>query len=223
MKNIEKHMSERMLMIADSIQNCNSIFDTGSDHAFIPIYLIGKNICQMAVASDVRSGPIKVAEKNIRKYGLEDKISLSLCDGITNAERSDCIIIAGMGGQLIADILKREKKIAKNTTQLILQPMNAPEKLRQYLWDNGFSIYFENLCREKHKVYNVICARYTGENHIYNEYELHASEYLVTKEHPLLEWYLKTKLKRLDDMVKGGNNPELKNSKLISELKELVK
>ncbi len=216
-------MSERMLMIADSVQNCTSIFDTGSDHAFIPIYLIGKNICKLAVASDIRNGPIKVAEKNIRKFDLEDKISLSLCDGIANAAGTDCIIITGMGGQLIADILKREVKIAKKASQLILQPMNAPEKLRRYLWDNGFSIYFENLCREKHKVYNVICAKYTGENHIYKEYELHASEYLVAKEHPLLERYLKTKLKRLDDMVKGGNNPELKNSKLISKLKELVK
>ena len=223
MKNVMSMMSPRMMMIVESVKTCSRVFDTGSDHAFIPIFLIQNNICKTAVASDVRIGPVNVAKKNIKKFNLENRISTSLCDGIENAVGFDCIIVAGMGGQLICDILDREQIIAKVTEQLILQPMNAPEKLRKYLWDNGFSIHSENLCSEKNKVYNVICARYTDETTDYTETELHASKYLIEERHILLSDYLKPKMKRLSQMVKGGNNPEFKNSKLLSEIKELMK
>lgn len=223
MLQIEKYMSNRMGMICDSVKECGSVYDTGSDHAFVPIYLIGKGICKKAIASDIRIGPIIVAEKNIKKFGMDNEISTSNCDGIANAGGFECIIIAGMGSQLIVDILEKESKIARNAEQLILQPMNAPEKLREYLWENGFSIYSENLCREKHKVYNVICARYTGLLRKYSEFELHASELLVKEKHPLIAEYLKPKIRRLKDMIKGGNNPENKISSLLEELEDLLK
>ena len=159
MKNIEKLMSPRMMMIAESIKPCSRVFDTGSDHAFIPMFLIQNNICKTAVASDVRIGPVNVAKKNIKKFNMEDRISTSLCYGIKNATDFECIIIAGMGGQLICDILDREQIIAKATEQLILQPMNAPEKLRKYLWNNGFSILSENLCSEKNRLHNEYSQR----------------------------------------------------------------
>lgn len=221
--NVEKYLSSRMVMICNSIKKCNCVYDTGSDHAFVPIYLISKGICEKAVASDIRVGPIRVAEKNIKKFGMDDAISTSNCDGLANAADCQCIIIAGMGGQLIVDIIKKDSGIAKEAGQLILQPMNAHEKVREYLWGNGFSIYSENLCREKHKIYNVICARYTGLFREYNECEMHASEFLVSEKHPLIEEYLKSKLKRLKDMVKGGNDPDNKNSRLIAELEALIK
>ena len=223
MKNVISMMSPRMMMIAESIEPCIRVFDTGSDHAFIPIFLIWNKICKLAVASDVRIGPVNVAKKNISKFNMEDNISTSLCDGIENARDFDCIIVAGMGGQLICDILDREQDIAKSAEQLVLQPMNAPEKLRKYLWDNGFSIHSENLCSEKNKVYNVICARYTGKSTEYTETELHAPKCLVKERHILLSEYLKPKIKRLTDMVNGGNDPELRISKLLSEIKELMK
>ncbi len=210
-------------MIADAVKPCKCVYDTGSDHAFIPIYLMQNNICEKAIASDLNRGPLDVSFKNIRKFGLTGQIALALCYGIENAGGCDCIIVAGMGGQLIVDILDRHRKTAQNTSQLVLQPMNAPEKTREYLWNNGYTIYFENLCSEKHKVYNVICAWYTGENRPYEEYELHSSEYLVSTNHSLLKQYLKPKLKRLGDMVSGGSNQVLKNSGLIEKLEALVK
>lgn len=223
MRSVEKMMSPRMLMIAQAVEPCKKIFDTGTDHAFVPIYLIEHEICESAVASDVRIGPVRVAEKNIAKFNAGEKISTSLCDGIKNAKGCDCIIVAGMGGQLICDILARETVIAQEAEQLVLQPMNAPEKLRKYLWDSGFVINSENLCREKHKVYNVICAGFTGEKTQYEEVDLHASKYLVNTNHPLLKGYLKPKIKRLSDMLGGGNDPGSQNSRLLTEIEELVK
>ena len=223
MKNVISMMSPRMMMIVKSIKPCSKVFDTGTDHAFIPIYLIQNNICETAVASDVKIGPVNVAKKNIKKFEMEDSIATSLCDGIENAVGFDCIVIAGMGGQLICDILDREIDIARSSDQLILQAMNAPEKLRKYLWKNGFSIQYENLCSEKNKVYNVICARYIGESTEYTETELHVSKYLLEVKHTLLHEYLQPKIKRLNDMISGGNNFGSRNSKLLLKIKELMK
>lgn len=210
-------------MIAQAVEQCDCVYDTGSDHAFIPIYLMQKGICNKAVAADINRGPLNVAFKNIGKFGLTGQVAISHCYGIENAAGCDCLIVAGMGGQLIADILDRHNEIASAAGQLVLQPMNAPEKTRKYLWDNGYSIYFENLCTEKHKVYNVICARYNGKKHQYYDYELHSSQYLVKTGHGLLKQYLAPKLKRLGDMVAGGNDFNNSNSKLIKDLEALVK
>jgi len=210
-------------MIADSVKPCKCVYDTGSDHAFIPIYLMQNDICKKAIAADINRGPMDVAFKNIKKFDLIGQIALALCYGIENAAGCDCIIVAGMGGQLIVDILERHHSLAKDASQLVLQPMNAPEKIRKYLWDNGYNIYYENLCSEKHKVYNVICARYAGEKKPYEEFELHSSEYLVKTNHNLLKLYLEPKLRRLGDMVSGANDPNQKNSRLIEKLEALVK
>jgi tRNA (adenine22-N1)-methyltransferase len=221
MEKIEKLMSPRMLMIAQAVNSCKKVFDTGSDHAFIPIYLVLKGICGSAVASDVKEGPIKVSARNIRRFKLENRISVEKGDGIENAAGYDSIIIAGMGGQLICDIISRSSDIAKKAVQLILQPMNAPEKLRKYLWDNGYRIIDENLCSEKHKVYNVICAEYTGKQETYEKWQLHTSKNLVEKKHILLSGYLEPKLRRLYDMRNGISNGSEELNDLIKKLEEI--
>lgn len=208
-------------MIAQAVKPCEKVFDTGSDHAFIPIYLVLKGICSNAVASDVKEGPIKVAARNIKRFKLENRITVEKGDGIENATGFDCIIIAGMGGQLICDIISRSSDIAKNAGQLILQPMNAPEKLRKYLWDNGYKIYSENLCSEKHKVYNVICAKYTGINETYEKWQLHASKKLTEKKHILLSGYIAPKLRRLYDMKNGIGDSSEELNDLIKRLEEV--
>ena len=220
MEKIDKLMSPRMLMVADAVKPCKSVFDTGSDHAFVPIYLVGKGICKKAVASDVKEGPTRVSLRNIKRFGLEDEIRVEQGYGIENADGFECIIIAGMGGQLICDIIERNTAVAHRAKQLVLQPMNAPEKLRRYLWDNGYHISFENLCSEKHKVYNVICTEYSGLIEKYESWQLHTSKFLVENRHRLLPDYLKPKLKRLNDMIKGaGTNDDL--AKLITKLEDI--
>lgn len=208
-------------MVAKAVAPCESVFDTGSDHAFVPIYLIKKQICNKAVASDIREGPLKVSLKNIKRFNLLDNILVELGYGIENATGFDCIIVAGMGGQLICDILEIDQEIAKSTKQLVLQPMNAPEKLRKYLWDKGYTVKMENLCSEKHRVYNVICAEYTGIREEYEQWQLHTSKHLVENGHKLLTGYLNPKLKRLYDMKNGSraNDEELNN--LIDKLEEI--
>ena len=208
-------------MVAHAVEPCGSVFDTGSDHAFVPVYLVMNGTCRTAVASDVKDGPLRVSGRNIRRFGLSEEIKVEKGYGIENAGGHDCIVIAGMGGQLIRDILERNPSIAEEAGQLVLQPMNAPEKLRKYLWDSGYGIYYESLCSEKHKVYNVICARYMGLAEKYENWQLHSSKYLVEHRHPLIPGYLAPKLRRLRDMRDGMADPSEALSALIHKLEEL--
>ena len=134
--------------------------DIGTDHAYVPMYLVSENICKTAIASDVRTGPVEIARSNIQKHSLSDKIEVRMGSGlsvIAPGEVED-IIIAGMGGELIIEILKADEAVAR-ASRLILQPMNSQYELRQYLLENGFEIECEDISIEGFKVYNLIIAK----------------------------------------------------------------
>ena len=154
-------LSERLMKITECIKGCGTIADIGTDHGYIPIYCVLNGLCESAIACDVNVGPLNAAKENIAKEGLSDKIGTRLSDGLDALKKgeADAIVIAGMGGFLIRDILERgADKIEKNTL-LILQPMVAMAELRQYLYKNGYDIFDEKLAREDTKFYNIICAR----------------------------------------------------------------
>jgi tRNA (adenine22-N1)-methyltransferase len=100
--------------------------------------------------------------------------------------------------------------------------MNASEKVRRLLWDGGYTIYFEDLCSEKGKVYNVICARYEGKPGSYGEHELHSSAYLVENRHPLLKDFISKKLRRLKAMYRGGGESDNGLAEIIENLEGLI-
>lgn len=139
--------------------------DVGTDHAYLPIYAIENGLSERAVASDVNDGPLKNAESNIKKHGLSDKISCVLTsgfDGLGSFGITDAVI-AGMGGELIADIIEAADFIKINGFRLIIQPMTMLDTVRSALFDLGFSILNEYVLKEDGKFYTVISAEYTGE------------------------------------------------------------
>lgn len=151
-------LTNRLKTVAEMIPNCNTVADIGTDHAYIPIYAIKNNISKYAVACDVNEGPLKIAEKNIKNNLLEKNISTKLSNGLEGLEKNeaDVIVIAGMGGQLITDIIRAGVDKISSDAVLILQPMIAQSDLRRYLFENGFSITDERLAQEGNKVYNII-------------------------------------------------------------------
>ena len=108
--------------------------DIGTDHAYLPIYSVLAGISSRALASDINQGPVKRADKNVRAFGLSDKIDVILCDGLAQAERfaPDDIVIFGMGGELIAHIIDAAPFVLNENIRLILQPMTKSEILREY-------------------------------------------------------------------------------------------
>lgn len=157
-------LDARLLTCAGLVRKNSVVADIGSDHAYLPIYLVKNNICEKAIASDINEGPVKRAKMNIAISGLSQKITALRADGLDEAASflPDDIVIAGMGGELICRILDRSQYIKNNNVRLILQPMTMCEVVRNYLAEKGFKIIDERLCTAENKSYQVICAEYDG-------------------------------------------------------------
>ncbi|MCH5185151.1 MAG: SAM-dependent methyltransferase [Oscillospiraceae bacterium] len=141
------------------------IADIGTDHAYIPINAVLDGRCERAYASDIRTGPLEIARNNVVKYDLADKIALRLGAGLSAVEKGAAgeIIIAGMGGIMIRDIISNDIDKARSADRLILQPMNSAHELRRYLFENGFEIVAEDLAAEGFKIYNIfVCEKGSG-------------------------------------------------------------
>lgn len=158
-------LDERLSAVAGYVSGCK-LLDIGSDHALLPISLLLDGRIDGALATDVNPAPLEGALKNIRKYRLEDRISLLVADGLRGIDfdASD-VAIAGMGGQLIASILQ-SREYPLSGVNIILQPMTGACDLRAYLSRNGFEITGEKLVRKKgeKRIYQVIKAAFTGKN-----------------------------------------------------------
>lgn len=154
-------LNGRLKQIASLVPHCNTLADVGTDHGYIPIYCASHGICDSALAMDINPMPLRSAQSNIIKYGLGDKITVRLSDGLQALaeNEADVIVIAGMGGLLMRDILQSGCSVIGGDTLLILQPMLAARELREYLYSSGFDICDEYVCREQDKFYNIITAR----------------------------------------------------------------
>lgn len=139
--------------------NCKVAADVGTDHAYIAVELIKSGKAEKVIASDINEGPLNIAKNNIIKEGLSEKIETRLGGGLSVLEEgeADTVIIAGMGGELICQIIKDDIKKAKKSV-LIIQPMNAQYEVRKFLFENGFKIKCEDIECEAHRVYNIIIA-----------------------------------------------------------------
>lgn len=204
MKNMK--ISNRLLKCAKMINIDATIADIGTDHAYIPIYLALKNKISYALACDIRSGPLNNAKNNINKYKLNDIIETRLSNGLNNINENEVneIIIAGMGGNTIANILQNCKWKNKNTKKFILQPMKYENNLRKYLAETGYEILKEEAVTCSEKIYTVIVVSFTG-----IPYPLSAEEEYVGKlrenadENAIA--YIKKQIKNLQNLQKGAH------------------
>ena len=151
-----KKLSQRLRLCADFVTEGCRVADIGTDHAALPVFLVQSGRCGGAVASDLRKGPLSSAGKNIEAAGLSEKISTRLSNGFDEIaeEEFDEAVIAGMGGLLICDILRRTPY--RNSKSFILQPMSDPEEVRRWLYLHGFEITREKAACEGKRVYVVM-------------------------------------------------------------------
>ena len=151
------------------------VADIGTDHAYLPIYLVEQGVSARAIACDINQGPIESARKNIAATGLSDRIETLCTDGLCGVENfaPDDVMIFGMGGELIARILSDAPWTKAPSIRLILQPMTHAEILRRFLLREGYSIVDEVLVKDE-KIYQIICAEYSGmpQRKPYSELEL---------------------------------------------------
>ena len=157
-------LSPRLLAAAEFVRRGAVFADVGTDHAYLPIFLLENGVIERAVCSDINRGPLQNAERNAKERGLDGKIEFLLADGAEALEgrgASD-IAVCGMGGELIADIIERAPHLKNPELRLILQPMSKQSTLRNYLAKNGFKIINEAYSSEAHHSYVTIHAEYVG-------------------------------------------------------------
>lgn len=150
-----------------------NVADIGTDHGYVPIYLKKNNIAKTVIAMDVGEGPLSHAKENVKKFGLENEITLRLSDGLENLRigEVDTVIIGGMGGSLVLKILTDNKEITDSVNTFILQPQSEIERVRRFLGDYNFLITEEDMVCEDGKYYPVIKVVQNTKATVYNEEE----------------------------------------------------
>lgn len=153
-------LSGRLKAIADAVPRSVTAADIGTDHGYIPLYLIEKGIIERAIAADVSPGSLRKAEQLIRDRHMHSCMETRLGSGLAvlTPGEADTIIIAGMGGMLISDILEHGIDVARSASVLILQPMQAQDAVRRWLISSGFLIIDEYLVKEGRRYYEIITA-----------------------------------------------------------------
>lgn len=192
-------LSPRLETVLDLVPEGGTCCDVGTDHGYVAAALAlgGRRV----IAVDVNSGPLEQARKNILGLGLEDKVDIRLSYGLSavGPGEADCAVIAGMGGELIAEILK---KGTKGIRYFVLQPQSKFYELRDYLSKNGFCIRKEALCREERRYYAAILAEFTGGASPLTEAEKHIGPMLLRDRPPLLGEYLVSRRRETEKILK---------------------
>ena len=219
-------ITPRLECIINHISNSKICADIGTDHSYVPIKLIEDNRAKKVIASDLNEGPLNIAKENIKKYNMQNKIETRLGAGLSvlNKNEADTIIIAGMGGEIIEEIIKKDIDKAKSA-RLILQPMNSQYELRKFLASNGFKVINEDLAIEGFKVYNIIEVT-KGRESVYEkefDYQIPKSLYNHKYFKNLYDKKMREFLKITQGLKNSENFDEVKYDKYNYFLEELKK
>ena len=213
-----KHpVGNRLLSAAKFVRQGAYFADVGTDHAYLPLFLLSRGVIGRAVCTDVNEGPLASARKNAEEAGLSDKMIFRLSDGASELSGLGITdyAICGMGGELIAAIIDRAHHLKDGGVNLILQPMTRQGELRRYLGGAGFEILAEEYSFEAGKYYLCILASYTGECRDIGNFEAEFGKVDPRAElSPEKRGYFETKLRALrkarDGKAAGGevSSPE---------------
>lgn len=184
-------LSKRLYAVAGLVTEGASVADIGTDHGYVPIYLIKNKIASRVIAMDINKGPLERAKMHIIGHGLKGQIETRLSDGLkkVNPGEVDGMIAAGMGGALVIKILEESKAVVDTLEFLILQPQSEISKVRKYLNKNGLVIIEEDMVEEEGKYYPMMKVIH-GQPEEYKEYEYIYGKKLLEKKHPVLEKFL---------------------------------
>ncbi|MCQ2537500.1 MAG: class I SAM-dependent methyltransferase [Lachnospiraceae bacterium] len=227
-------LSKRLNMVAALVTTGNTVADVGCDHAHTSIYLAEKGISPGCIAMDVRKGPLEMAETNVRKSDVADRIQIRLSDGLTALRPGevDTVLISGMGGLLILEILEKYPEKTASVKELVLSPQSDMDKVREWLSDHGFVVTDEEMCFDAGKYYLAIKAENakllgirtsesTGEKEHFR-----FSGILNKKRHEVYIAYLKHELSECEKIIERlrldeGEKARLRLEELYDECRRL--
>ena len=200
----------RLAALAACVPQGARLADIGTDHAYLPIELVEKEVVVSAVAGDVHNGPYKAAKEHVEGLSLEGKISVRLGNGLAvlSPLEVDTVVIAGMGGQTIIEILMNHCEIVNSLRRLILQPMVGAAAVRRWLYENSWYVLEEKLVKEEGRLYEIIVAE-QGNSPPYEPVMYEIGQKLWEEKSPLLLLHIDqliSQTKRVvREMARSGN------------------
>ena len=222
-------LNDRLMTAVQFVRHGACFADVGTDHAYLPIYLLENGSIDCAVASDINRGPLERAQENIEKHGFSEKIKTVLCDGLSKLEEydPDDVAIFGMGGELIVKIIDEASWLRdpSEKKRMILQPMTHPEKVREYLAKEGFCIVDETLSYDRGKIYQTICAEYDGKKRTFDSLTLMLGEHIIKKGGKLLSELAQTLKKQTERKIVGkrsGGEPTEDEEAMLAALSYIL-
>lgn len=213
-------LSRRLKTVADFVTPGNRVADVGCDHAYTAIYLAEKGVSPYIIAMDVNQGPIDRAKDNIKKYGYLDQIETRKSNGLEKLEvnEADTILIAGMGGPLMIQILLNKKEVMHSVKELILQPQSEIHKVRYMLQEEGFLIVDENMVKEDEKYYFIMKAKKNSNDLDHKKYvlkekeEFYYGKLLLEQKNSILKEFLLWDYSLCEGIIESLNAEQTKNS-----------
>jgi tRNA (adenine22-N1)-methyltransferase len=220
-------LSKRLQAIGEMVPKHSIVADIGTDHGYIPVYLIESRISKRVIGSDISKNSLDKIIEYVKETGYEKEIESRLGNGleVLKPYEVDTVIIAGMGGLLIRDILEDNKDVSNSITHFIFQPMIASKELRKYLHDNNFIILDEKIVKEENKYYEIIYAK-KGKSYIEKDIYYEISKILIERKDPILQEFIENKIKMTENILVDLEGKDTDKSKeryfeLIGKLNDL--
>lgn len=223
-------LSKRLKAVSKYVKKNETVADIGSDHAYLPIHLIQHDLAPTAIAGEVAEGPFQNAQKKVKEYQLEDRISVRFGNGLNVLSQKDkigTVTICGMGGILITHILSDglKQQLLSKTTRLVLQPNNAEKEIRMFLQKNQYQIIEEAIVEENNKTYEIIVAESHPEKIEYTEEELTFGPLLLKNKSAVFYKKWEEELhtnERIFEQLKNTENVEKKKT-IQNKIKQIKK
>ncbi len=209
---MDPKLDKRLFLISSMVPCCQGAADVGSDHGYLICALLESGRVQWGVATDIHRMPLEKSRQEAARRGLSHRVRLVLGDGLAGVSPNGlgAVIIAGMGGETIAHIMESWPHSQSREITWLLQPMTKGERLRDWLWGNGFSVLREECCTEGKKTYSVMEVRYTGERRTLPEWERYLGRVEPRRDDHSLR-YAQARVAELEKAAAGlraGKGPE---------------
>ncbi len=218
-------LSNRLRVCSTFVRPGDRVADIGCDHGYLGIHLLKENIASFVIAADVNEGPLRSALRNAEKFGVKGQMSFYLSDGVRNVPRDfDCMVCAGMGADTMMSILDAAPWLKDKQYRLILQCQSKRPELREYLYENGFSIVRETLAQDGKFIYPVMEVIYQPDEPL-SPAQYHITPMLLQSGSELLPAFLERVIGGMEITVKGlertGGEKYESYLSILKDLKEI--
>lgn len=218
-------MNLRLNTLANMVNSKSRVADIGTDHAYLPIELVKSGKIDYAIASDIAKGPLENAKKDIAEAGLSDQIETRLGSGletVTHADEIDTVVIAGMGGKLMTDILDTAWNKEYHFKTLVLEPNIGEAGVRNWLMMHDYQIIAEKLIAEAGHTYELIKAKLTEEKHDLTEKEIFFGPFIVREKNPVFYQKWRGQLVYNQNLLQNLNKAKKKDENRINAVEHQI-